>query len=147
MKICIICIVARYSPVEPSPLILRPLLAYCTSPEWEWVWNSRRMIDKGNRNTRWKPVPVLLCPPQIPDTGAQTRSSSVRSQWLTVWATARPPMFLLWKEESKLMTLPCCLCTSMYPFMSFYVSPRFLGLWHYIAVCAIFLIFEAYEIA
>jgi hypothetical protein len=27
--------------VEKSPLLLRPLLAYCTSPGWWWVWNNR----------------------------------------------------------------------------------------------------------
>jgi hypothetical protein len=26
-----------WSDVEPSPLLLRPLLAYCTSPRWCWM--------------------------------------------------------------------------------------------------------------
>jgi hypothetical protein len=56
--------------VEPSPLLLRPLLAYCTSPGWLWMMMSVEqlvewVLAKGNRSTRWKPVPAPLCPPQI----------------------------------------------------------------------------------
>jgi hypothetical protein len=80
---------------------------------WDWVHLIRRpltgllyqprMIDecgavggmrigKGNRNTRKKPVPMPLCPPQIPHdlTWARTRAAAVGSRRLTSWATARP---------------------------------------------------------
>jgi hypothetical protein len=42
------------------------------------------MIGKGNRSTRRKPAPVLLCPPQTPH-AARTRSrgAAVGSQRLT----------------------------------------------------------------
>jgi hypothetical protein len=45
-----------------------------------------------NRSTRGKPVPVSLCPPQIPHgpTRDRTRSSAVRGWRLTAWAMARP---------------------------------------------------------
>jgi hypothetical protein len=35
-----------------------------------------------------KPVPVPLCPPQIPR--GPTRASAVRGRWQTAWAMARP---------------------------------------------------------
>jgi hypothetical protein len=40
-----------------------------------------------------KPVPLPLCPPQIPHglTRARTRDSAVRGRRLTSWAIARPP--------------------------------------------------------
>jgi hypothetical protein len=39
-------------------------------------------IDRGNRNTRRKPAPAPLCPPQIPHdyTRARTQAAAVRSQ-------------------------------------------------------------------
>jgi hypothetical protein len=42
------------------------------------------MIGRGNQNTQRKPVPVPLCPPQIPH-AAQTRTqaAAVESQRLT----------------------------------------------------------------
>jgi hypothetical protein len=41
-------------------------------------------IGKGNRNTRREPVPVPLCPPQIPlnQTRDRTRAAAVGSQRL-----------------------------------------------------------------
>jgi hypothetical protein len=49
-------------------------------------------IGRGNRSTRRKPVPVPLCPPQIPHdlTWDRTRAAAVGSQRLTAWAMARP---------------------------------------------------------
>jgi hypothetical protein len=42
------------------------------------------------------PVPVPLCPPQIPHrmTRVRTRASAVRGRRLTAWATARSPVVL-----------------------------------------------------
>jgi hypothetical protein len=50
------------------------------------------MIGKGNRSTRRKLSPVVLCPPQIPHdlTRARTQAAVVGSRRLTAWATARP---------------------------------------------------------
>jgi hypothetical protein len=47
---------------------------------------------RGNRNTRRKPAPAPLCPPQIPhdQIRARTRVAAVGSQRLTAWAMARP---------------------------------------------------------
>jgi hypothetical protein len=49
-------------------------------------------IDRGKRSTRRKPVPVSLCPPQIPHVlmWARARAAAVGSWWLTAWAMARP---------------------------------------------------------
>jgi hypothetical protein len=42
------------------------------------------MIGRGNRNTRRKPAPVALCPPQTPHAAlTRTRAAAVRSQRLT----------------------------------------------------------------
>jgi hypothetical protein len=50
--------------------VLRPLLAYCTSPWMIGDGDCGKIggmnIDKGNRSTRIKLVPAPLCPPQIP---------------------------------------------------------------------------------
>jgi hypothetical protein len=43
------------------------------------------MIGRGNRSTRRKPAPVLLCPPQTPHAArTETRAATVGSQQLTV---------------------------------------------------------------
>jgi hypothetical protein len=42
------------------------------------------MIGRGNRNTRRKPAPVPLCPPQTPHAArTRTRAAAVGSQRLT----------------------------------------------------------------
>jgi hypothetical protein len=58
------------------------------------------------RRTRRKPVPVPLCPPQIPHglTWARTRASVVRGWWLTTWAMARPSSVNI---TSLLSGVPC----------------------------------------
>jgi hypothetical protein len=49
------------------------------------------MIGKGNRNTRRKPAPMPLCPPQNPHAAqTRTRAAAVGSQLLNASATARP---------------------------------------------------------
>jgi hypothetical protein len=52
--------------------------------EWYWQGKTEELGEK--------PVPVPLCPPQIPHglTQAWTRASAVRGRWLTTWAMARP---------------------------------------------------------
>jgi hypothetical protein len=51
----------------------------------------------GNRSTRRKPVPMLLCPLQIPHdlTWDRTRAAAVGSGRLTAWAKARPKVPVL----------------------------------------------------
>jgi hypothetical protein len=52
-----------------------------------------------------KPVPVPLCPPQIPHglTRAWTQASAVRGRRLTTWAMARPLVAWLVKTFSPLL--------------------------------------------
>jgi hypothetical protein len=53
------------------------------------------MIGRGNRSTRRKPGPVLLCLPQTPYAArTRTRAAAVGSQRLTAWATARTRQML-----------------------------------------------------
>jgi hypothetical protein len=53
-------------------------------------------IGRGNRNTRRKPAPAPLCPPQIPFDQARvwTPAAAVGSQRLTAWAMTRPMLFI-----------------------------------------------------
>jgi hypothetical protein len=52
------------------------------------------MIGRGNRNTRRKPAPMPLCPPQTPHAAlTRTRAAAVGSRRLTAWATARPVIY------------------------------------------------------
>jgi hypothetical protein len=73
---------------------LLPLTDILSIPQMIWVWKAtvewywlRKAGQLGE-----KPVPVSLCPPQIPQrlTRAQTRASVVRGRRLTAWAMARP---------------------------------------------------------
>jgi hypothetical protein len=65
-------------------------------PDYIWVW--RAMVEGycwgKTEEVRERPVPVLLCPPQIPHglTRARTPASAVRGRWLTAWAMARPTL-------------------------------------------------------
>jgi hypothetical protein len=71
-------------------LLYQPKMIYDDDDDCESVDVMR--IDRGNRSTRRKPAPALLCPPQIPhdQTRARTRAAAVGSQRLTAWAMARP---------------------------------------------------------
>jgi hypothetical protein len=52
--------------------------------EWNWQGKTEVLGEK--------PVPVPLCPPQIPHglIRDRTRASAVRGRRLTAWAMARP---------------------------------------------------------
>jgi hypothetical protein len=68
-----------------------------SSPRW-YEFGERRWNDILTGETEElgeKPVPVPLCPPQIPHglTRARTRASAVRGRRLTAWTTARPSDF------------------------------------------------------
>ena len=58
-------------------------------------------VENWWNNTDWgklKPVPLSLCPSQIPH-GLPcdgTPASSVRGRWPSVWATARPDISVTW---------------------------------------------------
>jgi hypothetical protein len=68
-------------------------LAYYAFRRW-YEFGERRWSDTDRKNEELgeKPVPVSLCPPQIPHglTRARTRASAVRGRWLTTWAMVRP---------------------------------------------------------
>jgi hypothetical protein len=76
-------------------------------------------IGRRNRNTRRKPAPVPLDPPQIPHdlTWARTQSAVVGSRRLTAWAMAPPSYSLsLLRSDTFLRTLfsdTCILCFCM----------------------------------
>jgi hypothetical protein len=59
-------------------------------------------IGRGNRNTRRKPAPAPLCPPQIPldQSRVWTRAAALGSQRLTAWAMARPNLLLTIEDDS-----------------------------------------------
>jgi hypothetical protein len=78
----------RLSPLGTSATIWPIVVAPDDGDEYAAVGG---MIGRGIRNTRRKPAPVPLCPPQIPYelTRARTRTAVVRSQRLTAWAVAR----------------------------------------------------------
>jgi hypothetical protein len=79
----------------------RSLKAYCATLWWRWLvfsfflvmehrWNE---IDRGKTEVLGEnPIPVPLCPPQIPHgpTLDRTRASAARGRRLTAWAMARP---------------------------------------------------------
>jgi hypothetical protein len=70
-------------------------LAYYAFPTW-YEFGERRWNDTDRGKTEKleeKPVPVPLCPPQIPHglTRALTRASAVRGRRLTTWAMATAP--------------------------------------------------------
>jgi hypothetical protein len=67
--------------------ILRiPQMIWVWRPTMEWYWQGK------TEELGEKPVPVPLCPPQIPHglTRERTRASAVRGRRLTTWAMARP---------------------------------------------------------
>ena len=79
------------------------LKAYCTTLWWRWsvffIFLSNgapvEWIYRGKpKYSGEKPVPVPLCPPQIPHglSRDRTRVSAVRGQRLTSWAMARPSL-------------------------------------------------------
>jgi hypothetical protein len=70
-------------------------------PDDIWVWSSGGMILMGKTEEFGEnPVPVPLCPPQIPHglTWVRTWASTVGGRWLTIWAMARPSL-LHWDTD------------------------------------------------
>jgi hypothetical protein len=73
-------------------------------------------IGRGNRNTRRKPTPAPLCPPQIPldQTRIWTRAAAVGSRRPAAWAMARPSslplVFIVF--SSSFFFVPCFLFRS-----------------------------------
>jgi len=60
---------------------------------YDWVFSNGKIIPTGeNWYTQKKPVPLPLCPPQIPHGMAwdHTRALIVRGWQLTAWAMAHP---------------------------------------------------------
>ena len=80
----------------------RSLKAFCATLWWRWLVFLVFPCNVAPVELNWqgktevlgeKPVPVPLCPPQIPHglIWDRTRSSAVRGRRLTAWAMARPP--------------------------------------------------------
>jgi hypothetical protein len=63
-----------------------------------------------------KPIPVPLCPPQIPHrlTRARTRTSTVRGRWLTAWAMVRPSDTDVSAARNQRRTQYCDATTRLY---------------------------------
>jgi hypothetical protein len=63
------------------------------APEWNWQGETEELGEK--------PVPVPLCPPQIPHglTRDRSRASAVGGQRVTAWAMALPLLFDLPPDE------------------------------------------------
>jgi hypothetical protein len=82
----------------------------CNGAPVELNWQGKTEVLGGGGE---KPVPVPLCPPQIPHglTRDRTRASAVRGWRLTVWAMARHFMCIYYKHASifvKINTLYDC---------------------------------------
>jgi hypothetical protein len=98
--------------VEPSPLLLKPPNGLFCQPrimiDDECVAVSG-MLGRGKRSTRRKPVPMLLCPPQIPHylSRVRTWAAAVGSRRLTTRATAQP-------TSCSLFPIPLCTMYSVY---------------------------------
>jgi hypothetical protein len=75
------------------PRTHRSLGAYCATLWWRRLEFSFFLVmeHRWNETDREKPVPVSLCPPQIPHglTRDRTRSFAVRGRRLTAWAMTR----------------------------------------------------------
>jgi hypothetical protein len=80
--------------LQPWGLLCNPMMKmmiiFCPFPsngepvEWNWQGKTEELGEK--------PVPVPLCPPQIPHglTRDRTRASAMGGRRLTAWAMARP---------------------------------------------------------
>jgi hypothetical protein len=92
----------------------RSLRAYCATLWWRWLvpfifpcnWAPVEWNWQGKTEVlEEKPVPVPLCPPQIPHrlTQDRTQPSAVRGWRLTAWAMARPLalFYLIWYMRPK----------------------------------------------
>jgi hypothetical protein len=77
---------ALSSIVQPCDDDRRFFVFPCNGAPVEWNWQGKTEV------LGEKPVPVPLCPPQIPHglTRDRTRASAVRAWRLTPWAMARP---------------------------------------------------------
>jgi hypothetical protein len=72
------------SGVEPNPLSLRPLLAYCTDPRWLWMISVEQSVEYLE-----KPCSSAVLSTTNP-TWPEPTSPTVQSRRLIAWATARP---------------------------------------------------------
>jgi hypothetical protein len=71
-------------------LVFFPWMIHEYGALMEWYWQGK------TEELGEKPVPVPLCPPQIPHglTRLRTQASAVGGRRLTVWAMARPGLQL-----------------------------------------------------
>jgi hypothetical protein len=80
------------TPWTGDHLVARRLLTASSECDDDGEVGGMNGFGNGNRNTRRKPAPTPLCPPQIPlnQTRARTRAAAVGSHRLTASAMARP---------------------------------------------------------
>jgi hypothetical protein len=84
-----------WMPTFYVSILCIPQMIWVWTAMVEWYWQ-RKTEELGE-----KPVPVPLCPPQIPHglTQVRTRASAVRGWRLTTWAMARPLLQSLTSTE------------------------------------------------
>jgi hypothetical protein len=90
--------------VEPSPLLLKPLLSYCTSPRWWWwwwwVWSSRLNDSSNDCQGKPKYLEETRLSSALSTTNptwldrARTQAAAMEGWQLIAWATARPLLSL-----------------------------------------------------
>jgi hypothetical protein len=75
--------VSELLPLTDTLFIPQMIWVWGATVEWYWQGKTKELEEK--------PVPVLLCLPQIPHelTRERTRASAVRGRRLTAWAMAR----------------------------------------------------------
>jgi hypothetical protein len=83
--------------LQRTYLLLIPQMVYEYGDPVEWYWSGK------SKNSQEKPIPVPLCPPQIPHgpTRSRTQPSVVRGRRLTAWAigmviTGRKCLLCIW---------------------------------------------------
>jgi hypothetical protein len=98
IKVHLIFVLVSLGGVRLSPLGMSATLGLLYQPRMiddDYGAVGRMRIGGGNRNTRRKPAPVPLCPPQIPYdlTLDLTWAAAIGSQRLTAWTMARSNSF------------------------------------------------------
>jgi hypothetical protein len=85
------------SVVRLSLLVLRPLLAYCTSPRWQAIVIVEKLVEwrlAGATEVLGETLPQPHHKFHMNKTRVRIRAAAVGSQQLTAWAMARPYSFV-----------------------------------------------------